>query len=869
MDQELEGLTSVYALGLPLYREAQWPSILPIPPSMKKSPPEGFTGGTDRVPTEDEYVEWATKQPHWNIALRLPDGVIGIDIDDYGTKTGLMNLENFAIDLELPALPSTWMSSSRDGGSGIYLVRVPTGHRFVSSPCRDVEIIQSGHRYMLVFPSVHPRSTDRTMAQYQWRDRSGQIVDRVPRIDELALLPIPWVEALTSHPGVGSNGSSSGGGGSVGWWTQDRIDEWIAERDAAFRSRDWAKMFANNVERMVADASSGTRHDAIVRATGSVVSRIEMGAMPGSALYRLADEARSLYEGGCPAGKVPKPWVGDNEVEFWTAAGGAIAKDNEEGHPWYESLQPAREAEQIAEWLEENPLEVEEPPESPETPPEEPPTEPEPEPVEAPPAPQEPPIPPAQAVAAAAEHVVAVRADTDAEVRQTELVLRAAEIQSWIGNQGRVGEVIGQAAIIMGVDYDAVRLMSSPPIEFPRSIHQDRWDEIHLEAVQMVADKRSVMRGFVAEVLPHWVEGDWLPKGVLAALVAPPSVGKTLWAVDLACRLTMGMEWFGEVVERCPVLYLAHEAHASASQRVVAWCQGHADDMMAINARVAAAGGENLMRPDGSPLGLVMVPMTGSLRTEGGRATVRMHAETMAGAGGPPGVVIIDTLAAGFGEGEENSPRDMGAFLDSCNQLMIDLPGLTFLILHHPVKDAFAKPGEFHTGRGSGALKGSISVEWACRRIEIEGVDTGMVEVARLKARDGEQGVQVSRKAIRRIHRLAGPDGAPLRRSDGNPATSVFLGEATDDEIQRIAAMSLADQSLAFTNEYIKVYAAVSALRESGENPTHRKVQDWCKKHHGSGVGANRLKDYLDQAKAALDAAEQPAPPIVEPDDDL
>ena len=131
VEEELRQMTSVYASALPLYREAGWDAILPVPPAAKMPPPSGFTGGTARLPSDAEYAVWSTSHAAWNVALRLPDGVLGIDVDEYGSKHGATNLEDWAIDRELPALPPTWSSSSRDGESRISFFRVPSAHNYV------------------------------------------------------------------------------------------------------------------------------------------------------------------------------------------------------------------------------------------------------------------------------------------------------------------------------------------------------------------------------------------------------------------------------------------------------------------------------------------------------------------------------------------------------------------------------------------------------------------------------------------------------------------------------------------------------------------------------------------------------------------
>ena len=67
-----------------LYWEAGWRCPLPLPIGAKKNPPEGFTGANGSDPSYADVHDWANNgKGDGNIALRLPDGVIGIDVDMY------------------------------------------------------------------------------------------------------------------------------------------------------------------------------------------------------------------------------------------------------------------------------------------------------------------------------------------------------------------------------------------------------------------------------------------------------------------------------------------------------------------------------------------------------------------------------------------------------------------------------------------------------------------------------------------------------------------------------------------------------------------------------------------------------------------
>ena len=71
-----------YGRAADLYYGKGWRGILPLPHRRKKLPPTGFTGSAGTDPAYPDIAAWAdgTEGPK-NICLRLPENVIGIDVD--------------------------------------------------------------------------------------------------------------------------------------------------------------------------------------------------------------------------------------------------------------------------------------------------------------------------------------------------------------------------------------------------------------------------------------------------------------------------------------------------------------------------------------------------------------------------------------------------------------------------------------------------------------------------------------------------------------------------------------------------------------------------------------------------------------------
>jgi hypothetical protein len=179
-----------YLDAAPEYHAAGWTGVLPLPAAKKHAPPTGFTGDSGAWPTVADIKAWIAQQPTGNIALRLDENVIGIDVDAYDGKPGWETLQE--LEAKLGPLPPTVMSTSRtDGKSGIRFFRLPTPMKLIGS-LPGIEIIQRHHRYAVVWPSIHPEG--RT---YIWMHTgTDAVMQRPPRTAALPILPAAWVDHL-------------------------------------------------------------------------------------------------------------------------------------------------------------------------------------------------------------------------------------------------------------------------------------------------------------------------------------------------------------------------------------------------------------------------------------------------------------------------------------------------------------------------------------------------------------------------------------------------------------------------------------------------------------------------------------------------
>lgn len=251
-------MDSPYAEAADLYWDAGWRGVLPLPHRAKKNPPKGYTGSTGTDPAYPDIATWAddTEGPR-NICLRLPAGVIGIDVDAYGDKAGAVTLA--AAEAEWGPLPPTWRTTSRDDGtSGIRLYRAPEGLAWPGMVGPGIETVRRDHRYAVVWPSAHPEG-----GTYRWIAPEGVTSTAVPDPDALPMLPAAWIAGLTGGEAAHEVARNS--------LPEDAANLWIVGLPGATEAHLCARM-AKAARQAAADLSGGaSAHDTATAAAARIL----------------------------------------------------------------------------------------------------------------------------------------------------------------------------------------------------------------------------------------------------------------------------------------------------------------------------------------------------------------------------------------------------------------------------------------------------------------------------------------------------------------------------------------------------------------------------------------------------------------------
>lgn len=198
-----------------------------------------------------------------------------------------------------------------------------------------------------------------------------------------------------------------------------------------------------------------------------------------------------------------------------------------------------------------------------------------------------------------------------------------------------------------------------------------------------------------------------LPAQSLCSIYGPSGSYKSFLAVSWACHIASGKEWAGRKVTAGAVLYVVGEGGVGVPRRVRAWEQLHgskADNLYLVN------------RP--------VFPVRSAEINEVLLAAQQVEAEC----GLPVRLVVIDTLARCFGGNDENDARDMGAFIEGCDNIK-QKTGATVLVVHHSGKD------EAKGARGSSSFRAALDAEFNVKR---EGDGTALI-LSCTKMKDAEE----------------------------------------------------------------------------------------------------------------------------------
>jgi hypothetical protein len=162
---------------------------------------------------------------------------------------------------------------------------------------------------------------------------------------------------------------------------------------------------------------------------------------------------------------------------------------------------------------------------------------------------------------------------------------------------------------------------------------------------------------------PDYLIDEIVTERSILALYGPSGSLKSFVAIDLGMCVAHGEPWHGKAVKQGHVVYVTGEGTAQLGQRLDAWDIAHG---------TSGVDAPFFLLPLGVP---VSDPQW-----------VRTLIEDITAQGIKPAMVWLDTLARTFGQGDENSQKDMNAYVSGVDAIR-DAFGCTVGIVHHTGKD--------------------------------------------------------------------------------------------------------------------------------------------------------------------------------------
>ncbi|HQT38123.1 MAG TPA: helicase RepA family protein [Acidocella sp.] len=179
---------------------------------------------------------------------------------------------------------------------------------------------------------------------------------------------------------------------------------------------------------------------------------------------------------------------------------------------------------------------------------------------------------------------------------------------------------------------------------------------------------------------PQWLVRGFLEKNVLGMIFGASGHGKSFIGLALAASVATGTDFFGRAVAPGGVVYVAGEGHQGIARRLKAW-EIHAEQILPDSFTVSSRAVRFLDTADMALLASEIEAMS-----------VR------------PTLIVVDTVARAMVGADENSSKEMGAFIAECDALKRRF-NCTLLLIHH------SGHGEATRARGSSSLKAAMDFE--------------------------------------------------------------------------------------------------------------------------------------------------------------
>lgn len=284
----------------------------------------------------------------------------------------------------------------------------------------------------------------------------------------------------------------------------------------------------------------------------------------------------------------------------------------------------------------------------------------------------------------------------------------------------------------------------------------------------------------------EYIVKNWIAKDNEAMFFAPPGVGKSFVAIDLALTVATHQEsWHGNKCKGGGVVYLTGEGFVGLKGRIKAWCVYH---------KVADLSEFAICR-----YALDLDKETSRIK----KAIATLPFK--------PILIVVDTLNR-FMDGDENSSQDVRVFVNALKDIRGDYDKCSSLTIHHTGVMAEAQG----RGRGSSAIQGSMDTV-----ASISQSKEGKITIHQTKQKDLELQSDISLYLVDVDTGWVNEDGEPILRG--------VLVDVPEKEAKKEKAKAIE----AKIDELKTIWKALGSLRDE-EQKAYIERKDLREYYNGS-----------------------------------
>jgi hypothetical protein len=306
---------------------------------------------------------------------------------------------------------------------------------------------------------------------------------------------------------------------------------------------------------------------------------------------------------------------------------------------------------------------------------------------------------------------------------------------------------------------------------------------------------------------PEYLVDGLIETSSIAQIFGDPGAGKSFLALDVAACVATGKPFHGHEVRQGTVIYIAGEGHNGIRRRLAAW---------EINNSVSL-----ITAP------LFLSTTAAQFHDNASAKTVVDAVDEIALNNGKPVLILLDTFARNFGDGDENSAKDVSAFIQQMDFLK-ERYRCSIIIVHH------TGHSEKNRARGSIALTAAVDIEFKAT------MDKGIISLSNKKMKDAAPPTDLCFR-LQSIDLGTSDDGAAI--------TSAVL----------VSVNSRPQEKDLTKNQRIAMSSYIAAAKLNGqlnEDETFEgiHINDWRKEFYKmkSGSKKDTAKHAFDDSKKAL-----------------